>query len=298
MMETKILKFRLKGNASFNIREGWLHKGMLAVEKNPYVFTISDASEVLGVGSKMVTAIKYWLLTTGLCEERIVSNRKGLYITTNLGKIIQEYDPYFEDMFTLYILHSKIVANKENSIVWNLFFNNFNVKEFTKDEMFSMLQHELEKVLGNNLHFSQSLFIDDCNSVLKMYADSNSECLDPEENQYSPFISLGLLKRTSTTQDYSKYAPKFGNIDKLAILYVMMSKMEDSKHSVNSQDLLNQDNNIGHVFNLTRPIINEYLDQLKNAGFIELNRTGNIDVVYVKKSLTQESVLRTYYTQE
>ena len=96
----KLKKFKLKGNESFNIREGWLRKGLKELKKNPGLFSSDDAMLDLGVGSKMVKAIKYWLLATGLVEEKYAKNKREYFATEECGEIISEYDPYFEDIFT------------------------------------------------------------------------------------------------------------------------------------------------------------------------------------------------------
>ena len=67
--QEKLTKVKLKGNESFNIREGWLRKGMRCIQEYPTLFSRDDAMEILGVGSKMVKSIRYWLRTTGLTEE-------------------------------------------------------------------------------------------------------------------------------------------------------------------------------------------------------------------------------------
>lgn len=58
-MSNKLLKVKLKGNESFNFREGWLRKGMRCVEQYPDIFSRDDVMERLGVGSKMVKSIKF-----------------------------------------------------------------------------------------------------------------------------------------------------------------------------------------------------------------------------------------------
>ena len=55
------VSFKLKGNESFNIREGWLNKGIEAIREDPTVFTQSTAMDTLGVGSKMVKSIRFWI---------------------------------------------------------------------------------------------------------------------------------------------------------------------------------------------------------------------------------------------
>ena len=76
-------KFKLKGNESFNFREGWLRKGIRCVEEYPTLFSRDDVMEQLGVGSKMVKSIKYWLLASRVCEEKYINNgrARGLYLT-------------------------------------------------------------------------------------------------------------------------------------------------------------------------------------------------------------------------
>ena len=65
-MTTRIKKVNLKGNESFNFREGWLRKGMRCVEADEALFSRDDVMERLGVGSKMVKSIRYWLQATNL----------------------------------------------------------------------------------------------------------------------------------------------------------------------------------------------------------------------------------------
>lgn len=293
----KIKKVRLKGNASFNIREGWLRKGMRAVKQDPALFSNSDAMQVLGVGSKMVNSIKFWLKATGLVEEKINKSKHELVFTPNFGEIIYEYDPYFEDIFTLFLLHSKIVSNKELAIVWHLFFNVFEAKSFTREDMCSALNNELEKLMDAECTFSESLLRDDCSSVLKMYVKEDSDD-DPEENLSSPFIILNLLRRSQTDKNiFEKTAPKFSDVDKLVILYLMFIN-KTQNNCISIDDIINKENNAGRILNFSRPMINEYLDQLRLKGYIDLNRTAGLDMVYFKDNLSAKQILIDYYTQE
>ena len=113
-MNNYLKKVKLKGNESFNIREGWLRKGMRRVNEYPNLFSRSDVMEILGVGSKMVKSIRYWLQATDLCEEKINGQNRARqqFVTENFGRIIEQYDPYFDDVFTLSLLHYHIVSNK------------------------------------------------------------------------------------------------------------------------------------------------------------------------------------------
>lgn len=295
--DNKLTKVRLKGNASFNIREGWLSKGMRAIKEDPLLFSKNDAMQVLGVGSKMVTSIKFWLKATGLVEEEISKGKHKLVFTKDFGDIIYQYDPYFEDIFTLFLLHSKIASNKDFAIAWYLLFNVCEAKSFTKEDMYLVISNELHKLMERDCSFSESLLKDDCSSIIKMYVnDETNE--DPEENLSSPFVALNLLHRNQNDKNkFEKSAPKFGDIDNLAVLYLMFIN-KTSTNSVSIDDLVNKENNIGRLFNFSRPIINEYIDQLRLKGYIDFNRTAGLDMVYFKYNHSAEHILTDYYTQE
>ena len=114
------VSFKLKGNESFNIREGWLNKGIEAIREDPTVFTQPTAMDILGVGSKMVKSIRFWMQATGLAEETRGAGKRRQNLTEDFGEIIAEKDPYFEDVATLWLIHSKIIARKDLCTAWYL----------------------------------------------------------------------------------------------------------------------------------------------------------------------------------
>ena len=296
-MSTNELKYKIKGNESFSIHEGWLAKGLFALEDNKYVFSEETAMDNLGVGSKMVKSIKYWLLASHLVEEKREKNAKhGLVPTQYFGEVVKKHDPYFEDIFTLWIIHYYITADIEFNTVWSLFFNRFNVTDFTKNAMVDKLVDECNKIYdkGNSLYNSIDT---DSGVLLKMYTSSEETVTDPEENLTSPFSELGLIARGSERSSYMKTRPLYSKLDRLAVLYVMTVNLPDDKISVDIDTLLTQDNNVGKIFNLDRNMINEYLDRLRQEGFIELNRTAGLDMVYISKKLSTAEILEIYYTQ-
>lgn len=295
--QEKLTKVKLKGNESFNIREGWLRKGMRCVKDFPTLFSRDDAMEILGVGSKMVKSIRYWLRVTGLTEERApVGRAREQILTEKFGEVVDRYDRYFDDVFTLFLLHYNIVKNAEGlSVAWDIFFNNYDGQDFTKDNMIEKCKEELNKRLAEGATFSESLFADDCASILRMY-NTTDVAEDPEESLSCPLIELGLIRKSTNKKGtYVKTPPARELLDKMAVLYVILDNIEEGKESVSIESLINDANNIGKVFNLDRVLINEYLDQLRVSGYITLNRTAGLDMVYVNDNRTPEGVMREYY---
>lgn len=295
--QEKLTKVKLKGNESFNIREGWLRKGMRCVREDKTLFSKDDAMEILGVGSKMVKSIRYWLKATGLTEENApVGRAREQIITEKFGEIVERYDPYFDDVFTLFLLHYNIVKDSEGlSIVWNIFFNNYDGQDFTKENMIEKCKEELNKRLAEGVTFSDSLFADDCASILRMY-NATDAVEDPEESLGCPMVELGLIRKSANKKGtYVKTPPSRKLLDKLAVLYVILDNMEEGKESVSIDSLINDSNNIGKVFNLDRVLVNEYLDQLRVSGYITLNRTAGLDMVYVNTDRTPQGIMCEYY---
>lgn len=294
-METKLKKVKLKGNESFNFREGWLRKGVRCVCDYPNIFSMDDVMERLGVGSKMVKSIKYWIQATGLCEEKIEKSAHNFYLTKDFGEIINTYDKYFDDIATLFFIHYSIVSNDGLCIVWNIFFNEYLGRDFTKEDMILSCKEFLERRMGEGATFSESLFNDDCSSILRMYLPAQN-VEDPEESLACPLRELGLLQKSSEKKNaYIKSSPSKYTLDMMVVLYVILKNLSPEKKNVSIDDLLMAPNNIGRVFNLDRAKINEYLDQLRAAGYITINRTAGLDMVYYEKEFTPADVMEKYY---
>ena len=87
------MKFR--AHETFFIRKGWLSKGMKYVQNRPDVFVSKKENpmDVLGIGSNMVKALRYWLQTVGLTSEphagRRTQNEKTLHADLLLSGITQ-----------------------------------------------------------------------------------------------------------------------------------------------------------------------------------------------------------------
>ena len=298
-MTTRIKKVKLKGNESFNFREGWLRKGMRCVIEDEALFSQDDVMERLGVGSKMVKSIRYWLQATGLCEEqyRNSGRARAQVLTKDFGIVVKDNDPYFDDIFTLFLLHYHIVSNETLCMPWYIFYNEFEGQDFTKENMISVCKEFLVKKMEEGCTFSENSFEDDCSSILRMYMNS-SNIEDPEESLACPLSSLGLLQKSSRNKNaYSKAMPSRDSLDKLAVLYVITSNLSEDKNSVSIDDLQNAPNNIGKVFNLSRVAINDYLDQLRISGYLTINRTAGLDMVYVESMMKPQDIMAEYYTK-
>ena len=211
-------KIKLRGHEKFTLREGWLNKGLDAVYDNPRIFTNKYATDILGVGSNMVKSIRYWMRAFQLVEAQ---GNKG-EVLSELGETIRSNDPYFEDIFTLWILHSNLVKNKKDAVVWYLFFNKSDFGEIDKEMLEKHLEKELIMYAGNN-DFSVSSLKLDIDVLLGMYRDDKQE-ENPEDKNYSPLSKLGLIKQVKN--QVTKESPDLSLLSEWVILYELSCLME------------------------------------------------------------------------
>lgn len=292
------IKFKLKGHESFYIREGWLTKGIKNVNENPMTFIDDNATETLGVGSNMVKAIRYWLKASGLTEEKKNKNGKWQqFLTEDFGQLIFNNDLYFEDIFSLWLVHYKIASNRKLATSWYLFFNDILVKELHKDDLKEEMIYALNRIT-NNATFSEKSLHDDCDCIIKTYYTERKEKSDPEDNKSCPLSELGLIsieKIGPNKEIILKTKPALDKLNKLAVLYVILDNMKDN-NSISIEHVLNDNCNAGKILNLDRNLLNEYLDLLKNDNFLRITRTAGLDQIYIE-DIQKDEVIIEYYRQ-
>lgn len=283
-------KFRLKGHESFILREGWLTKGLFAVRDNGKVFTENYGADELGVGTNMAKAIRYWMRCAGLLEEK----GKGQVELTSLGTYLLEKDAYFEDIFSLWLVHSNIVCNFEQATSWYSFFNIYDQEEFRRKGLEEELTGILQGVTGEDT-LSERSIQDDCEAILQMYGRGHSHGVDPEEKKNSPFYRLGLLRERDGS--YRREQPDLKSVDCRLVLYVMQDVLEKGQGYLQASvdKLLRGEKSPGRIFQLRRYFLMQYLEELEQRGFISLNRTAGLDMVYQIRTVTKEEILQDYY---
>lgn len=289
-MKKVTYKYRLKGHESFAIREGWITKGLVAVESNPFLFSENYGADELGVGSNMAKSIRYWLTTANLIEDH---STKGVTLS-EVGRVIYEKDMCVGELFTLGLIHYLLVRNHDKLTTWNVFFNQVDLEDFTKED--------LTEVIGNLIceegkleEISERSLSDDVSCLFQMYTRDVPVDYDPEEKKISPFIRLSLLKREGNK--YRKNQPDREAIDRLLILVVLLDFFErEEVDSVSIDELMKAYNGPAHIFHLKRYRLVEYLDQLAAEQNITVNHTAGLDMVYKNCDLSSLDVIKSYYT--
>lgn len=279
-----VKKVKMKRHESFSIREGWLAKGIRAVKENPKVFSSSDATDVLGIGTNMVKSLKYWMLATCLVKDE----NKNI-VLSEFGNLIDKYDPYLEDIFSWWLIHLNLILNLDDSYIYNLFFNKCAMKNFTKKDVFEQLSNNLR---NDNLDFNDNILQDEINMIVKTY--SIDEKIDnPENNFICPLSDLNLIKKVDVNT-YERIKPEYRNLNYLVVYYLIL-KLADNKDYLSIDELIKVDNSPIKLLNLDKNLINEYLDEMKRHDLIVVNRTAGLNMIYFSKQLSLEEIMKEHF---
>lgn len=288
MASNSKIKIKLQGHEKFALREGWLNKGLIMVKKNPTAFQGKDGPDIFGIGNNMVKSLRYWLKAFGLIEE---TPGKGASLT-EMGELILQNDPYFEDIFTIWLLHSFIAKNKDEATSWYMFFNKVGVQDLEKDQIENILLREITKYAAG-ITFSDKSVGNDLDVLLNMYGKTKEQN-DPEDKSNSPLAQLGLIKNVGGK--YSKNHPNRKDLNEWIILQEL-AYLLNGKESLSIDDAINGENGLAKIYQLSAVTANELLDRLDALEYIRVNRTAGLDVIYKAKDFTAISVVTEYYNK-
>lgn len=289
------MKFR--AHDTFFIRKGWLNKGMKYVNIKPDVFVDKEENpmDVLGIGSNMVKALRYWLQAVGLTQEP--NHGRRIKTFTKLGKCIFENDRYVEELGTLYLLHYKLVCNKGEATAWYYFFNEFSMSEFTKEDFVVALQNYVLMSDGEANVALRSLnddFVCIVNTYLPRYKNSQKR-ISPENNIDCPFGELGLIDVLNKDKKiYKKSIPAPESFNPWVILAVITDQAH-GRTEIGLNELLTAHCNIGRVFNLDAITMLDVLHQVERLGEIKIIRTAGLDVIRILNQRSFQECVDTYY---
>lgn len=265
------MKVIISGHSSFYIRENWINKLFYKVyekdvnKKIDKLFfsknNLTNAIDILGVGSKMVESIKYWIDILGIVDK----NGDNLELSEN-SKIIFEIDPYLENLNSLWLLHSNILTKKnEKVLVWDLVFKNQENSSFSKEG----LEKKVELFcIENRMKYSKKTLEDTINVFIKTYLKDEKTLNNPEENMFSPFVKLNYLKENAGLYKFVNVDRE--NISDYLIYYLLFKKIKD-------QGLINQISLIDAYDYINKIIKISYLNFEKIIQDLELQDEIHVD---------------------
>ena len=289
------MKFR--GHETFFIRKGWLSKGMKNVARSPYVFVNKEEKpmDVLGIGSNMVKALRYWMQVTGLTAEPRSGKRAQTF--TDIGEIIYREDRYLEERGTLALLQWYLAHNKDDATAWYYFFYVFKMQEFSRDDFVQSLKNYV-LMEDASAAVAERSYQDDFNCIVNTYLPrykTSSRYTSPENNISCPLGELGLIDIASKERKlYRKNIPSSAMLPALIALAIILQAHPGEKE-IEISKLLNGEGSIGRAFNMDMTLLLDTLCRIENLGEVKIIRTAGLDVIRVLTDKTALDCIEQYY---
>ena len=193
---------RFSGHDTFHCKEQWLYKGIQLIDKesDKSIFKSDSAIYKLGVGKNMVRSMHYWLKSFSLIndEDEFTSYSKYLFLN-------KEYDPFLENLSTLFILQY-LLTSKEYATIFALIFRDFFKdkvsNEFTELQIISFIKRRLSELKINK--FTEKTIKSDFKVFCRTYIVPKKNLKTLEDDFSAPLLSLKLISDTGRKNDLNQ----------------------------------------------------------------------------------------------
>lgn len=290
------MKLKFSGHETFSCRTFWLKKGYDFVLNN-YGFNNLEAPSQLGVGKNMVSSIQHWMKSMNLLDSENHPTELANDIFANDG-----YDPFLEDIGTIWLLHSELVKTGFATL-YNIFFNEFRLSKpsFTKTQLLNFVTNYVKKL--EKTEANQGTVIKDINIFCKLYnqPDYKNTKKNFEDEVSSLFLELELMK-SSKLRDTNNNLVELYTIDSnerhtlpsdILLYYIL----DNYKNKTIPFKLLEVENNSpGKVFCLSRNgLYNKIKEQEKKRDGLFISETAGNVVLNIPEGLNADDILNEYY---
>ena len=284
---------------SFPLRFGWITKGLDALANDAYAFVAEDATVRLGVGKNMVSAMRYWLLATGMAKRTTGS---GL-ARSAIGEIVfpdgDGGDRHLEDDATIWLLHWLLATNPTQATAIYWFYNHFHKPQFATEEVDASLREFVRQRI--TARTAATTLKRDGNLVLRMYAQSaGGTRLLAEDALDSPLAALLLLERLDR-QTWQAVPSAREEIPLVAFAYSVARLFAHvGAEQLPVERLMYSDQGHcapGAVFRMTEDGLTDKLDALcaANPESLRLDRTAGVYQLYKIGPFEPQLLLKDYY---
>ena len=294
------------GHETFPFRYTWLKKGVDAVDivkGKPTIFTDDSATITLGVGKNMVRSIHHWCQVARLIEFGGADlNNRRRFVPTDLGDSIfadAGYDPYLEDVATLWLIHWQLVTNASRATTWYWAFSIFGQNEFGRDIFTAELINWAERNTRNRI--SEKSIARDVDCFLRTYVPSRLTKNTIMEDTFDcPLVELNLISDSSEDNTYRFHRGPKPSLP-IEIFAAALSEFWAAHFSGNNTltfaNIAYAPRSPGRTFLLDEDSLVEYLDRLENLtdGALRYDETAGMKQVHRNKKIVPMELFNQYY---
>jgi hypothetical protein len=242
----------------FKLDKNELYKLFYLIFNNPS-FKNKDLILESGFGKNKVDNLKLYLKHLNLLDK--------LYKPTEFARVIYINDKYFEDETTLWILFYNWTGKESNPFLYYLLNELTDAK--TKEELAKIfrswsIQNDVKTDYGDD--FVKGLI----NITTNSFLDSDA------------FKNLNIFKVQNDR--YHRGIPYKVNV--LLLAYILYDN-RNGRTTITFDELLEEANNIGKVFNLNKETLLEHIYALRDAGLVKYVQTADLQhIVYTYQEAT------------
>jgi hypothetical protein len=289
------------GHESFPLRFSWLKKGYDQVVDDPKFFGTEDAMVILGTGKNMVRAIRHWGFA---CQtwKKIDGTRGRQVAATPLGHRIfakDGWDPYLEDIGTIWFLHWLLVSNLEEATTWSWAFGRPKSNRFRKEELLSELQDLVNELDSGRT--SKASLKRDVDVLIRSYC-RHTRKRSFEDSLDSPLTLLNLIRPGSEKGTYELVQGPHPTLPTAILEASLIDYCKDFRQNrtdaISLDDLMYSPMSPGRSFRLTEEALVEHLNDIvrRKPHIYGFDETAGLRQLMVKTELpSRKEVLDEYY---
>ncbi len=292
------------GHEKFAFRQGWLKKGLDAVINNPLTFAQEDAFVELGVGKNMAASIRYWGLALGLL---LPASGESSYTRalepSPLGRnLLAEggWDPYLEDIGSLWLLHWLLASNQERGLVWYLVFSRYFDVEFRKQQILEFVRKQLTQM---GIDTTEGMITREVDVFLRTYLPAQSrKGANSEESMDCPLVDLNLLRISPGDGVYRFDIGAKSSLPAAVFGYALFHFLHEKaaqRRTATVDECVYQPGSPGQIFKLDENSVMAYVEQLESltGGALLLQETAGLRQIYLHTISPEQGqvLLRGYY---
>ncbi len=288
------------GHEKFTFRYGWLKKGLDAIIENSGIFSQEDAFVTLGVGKNMAASIRYWGLALGLFQP--ADNNPRAMQASNLGRALLTdggWDPYLEDIGSLWFLHWQLASNQERGLVWHLAFSRYYDVEFRKPILIEYLKTQLTQ---RGVETTDAMIEREFDVFIHTYVPAQNPKGDGEETLNCPLVDLNLIRLAPGDGVYRFDVGAKPSLPAAVLGYALLGFLADKiarQRTVTLDECVYSPGSPGQIFKLDENSTMAYLEDLESLtdGALRMQETAGLRQIYLHAA-SQElgwELLRKYY---
>ena len=285
-------------HGSFYLRNGWGTKIIQAIDEDDMIFTPSNelkAFDNIGLCRVMIKALRYWAEATEIVFENKVQG--GIQAQkTELFKLIDAKDRYFQRLGSLLLLHRNLARNDENATAWYWAFNEFEKTTFTKEEFVEGLHYYLAV---NGVAVKKATVDKEYNCFRNTYVGAKLDIKNAMDEDTCPMFAPLKLLYINDEKKLEKRSLSKADIPLLILVYsIAMDNAKESKTQgqISIDQLIEGKKQVGKYFSIRYSKLIEMLLEAENKQLLTLNNNfGNRHIEFA--NIDYEKLLTQYYTE-